>query len=580
MSRYLHGAETVETVSGPVPIEEVPSSIIAVFGTSELAATKNMYRTIKLDEAEALYGEGTILDTLRRIHTYYTPFATVIGIPLGKPGEFVPAKADKQPHGVTMGSSIATAYLDQPGFTLPAISNPNGLELTYATDTPTVATVDAKTGKVALVKEGAAVVTITIKADATHEGGELKCALTVEKALPADAGKTASTAALPFSEGTLVLGSTLRLSVTNSQGLPVTWVSSAPDVASVDATGVVTALTEGSAQIAADITGDSTYARVVLTCELTVAKPADKLLASFIDALPLLTKSRTRFGFNPKICLAPGIMHKPGASGAVLPIARKLRQVWLADVPEQTATPEEAREAKQKMSDERIFCMWPRPKVLNARGSTVVDWAAPSWAGLIAQVDKNLAGIQGGSGYWCSPSNLKLGDVVGVEHELDFIINEPDTQVNYLNQNGIATIINYGGLMAWGNRSTSYPDKTDPMTLLAWRRTADVIEESIEYFVMQFIDRPMFTRPDSLATTLLGRVQDSVNDYLRSLVGTAIVDGKCWIDIKANPLAELSKGVIRFKYRFVPPMVTEHIVLDAEIYVQGLEDAFKKLIGG
>ncbi|MNH21076.1 Phage tail sheath protein [compost metagenome] len=210
----------------------------------------------------------------------------------------------------------------------------------------------------------------------------------------------------------------------------------------------------------------------------------------------------------------------------------------------------------------------------------MVDWAAPSWAGLIAQVDKNLAGIQGGSGYWCSPSNLKLGDVVGVEHELSFVINDRDTEVNYLNANGIATVINFGGLLAWGNRSTAFPNKTDPMTFLAWRRTADVIEESIEYFTMKFLDRPMFTRPDSLANTLLGSIQDSVNDFLRSKVGTAIIDGKCWITSADNPLDQLSQGRVKFRYRFTPPMMTEHIILEAEIYVQGLEDAFKKLVGG
>ncbi|MNQ32640.1 Phage tail sheath protein [compost metagenome] len=290
--------------------------------------------------------------------------------------------------------------------------------------------------------------------------------------------------------------------------------------------------------------------------------------------------ARTKFGFIPKICMAPGIMHKPGASGAALPVARKLRQVWLADVPAETASIEEARQAKQAMSDERIFCMWPRPKVIDDQGATMVDWAAPSWAGLIAQVDKNLAGIQGGSGYWCSPSNLKLGDVVGVEHELSFVINDRDTEVNYLNANGIATVINFGGLLAWGNRSTAFPNKTDPMTFLAWRRTADVIEESIEYFTMKFLDRPMFTRPDSLANTLLGSIQDSVNDFLRSKVGTAIIDGKCWITSADNPLDQLSQGRVKFRYRFTPPMMTEHIILEAEIYVQGLEDAFKKLVGG
>ncbi|MGL4757381.1 MAG: Ig-like domain-containing protein [Aeromonadaceae bacterium] len=578
MATFLHGVETVETVSGPVPVNEIASSIIAVFGTSDLAAPKQMVLTRTLDEAKAAYGDGSILETLRRVHTYYTPYNTVIGVPLGKDADFQTPDG-KGPSGVTLGSNTAKAFIDD-GAGLPVVMhNPNDLALAWSVDDEAVATIDAATGVLTPIKAGEVTLTLTVTGNDFFEGDTLTCTVTVAQTNP-NAGKTATGAALTDATQTAYLGSVLALMVVDSQGLPVIWRSSNPAIATVDATGLVTPVKEGIAQITAELAGDANWAPVTLTCALTVAKPSDVLLAAFIEAVPLLLKARTKFGFNPKIGLAPGIMHKPGASGAVLPVARKIRMTWLADVPANVSTPEAARLAKQAMSDERIFCLWPRPKVLDADAAVVIDWAAPSWAGLIAQVDKDLAGIDGGSGYWCSPSNLKLGDVVGAEHELEFIINERDTEVNYLNSNGIATLINYGGWSAFGNRSTAFPDQTDPMTFLCWRRTADVIEESIEYFVMKFLDRPMFTRPDQLQSTLLGRVQDSVNDFLRSKIGSALVDGKCWIDVKANPLANLAQGIIRFKYRFTPPMVTEHIMMDAEIYVQGLEEAFKKLVGG
>lgn len=578
MATFLHGVETVETVSGPVPVNEIASSIIAVFGTSELAAPKQMVLTRTLDEAKAAYGDGSILETLRRVHTYYTPYNTVIGVPLGKDADFQPPDG-KGPSGVTLGSNTAKAFIDD-GAGLPVVMhNPNDLALAWSVDDEAVATIDAATGVLTPIKAGEVTLTLTVTGNDFFEGDTLTCTVTVAQTNP-NAGKTATGAALTDATQTAYLGSVLALMVVDSQGLPVIWRSSNPAIATVDATGLVTPVKEGIAQITAELAGDANWSPVTLTCALTVAKPSDALLAAFIEAVPLLLKARTKFGFNPKIGLAPGIMHKPGASGAVLPVARKIRMTWLADVPANVSTPEAARLAKQAMSDERIFCLWPRPKVLDADAAATVAWAAPSWAGLIAQVDKDLAGIQGGSGYWCSPSNLKLGDVVGTEHELEFIINERDTPVNYLNANGIATLINYGGWLAFGNRSTAFPDKTDPMTFLCWRRTADVIEESIEYFVMQFLDRPMFTRPDQLQSTLLGRVQDSVNDFLRSKIGSALIDGKCWIEVSANPLVNLAQGIIRFKYRFTPPMVTEHIMMDAEIYVQGLEEAFKKLVGG
>lgn len=578
MAQFLKGVETVETVSGPVPVNEVASSILAVFGTSELAEPGKMVLTRTLDDAKATYGEGSILAALRRIHTYYTPYNTVIGIPLGKDSDFA-TPPGKAPSGVTLGSSTARAFIDD-GAGLPVmVSNPHGLTLAFAGDDDTVATVNPATGELTPLTEGELTLTLSVTGNDFYDDDEIVCTVTVEQTNP-DEGKAATGAALNASALPVYLGSVTALMVENSQGLSVVWSCSNPAIATVDATGLVTPVSEGIAQVSAAMAGDATYAPITLTCDITVSKATDALLAAFIDAVPVMLKARTLFGFNPKICLAPGIIDKPGAAGAVLPVARKLRQIWLADLPAVTATPEQARLARQPLSDERILGLWPRPKVLDDDGAALVDWAAPSWGGLIAQVDKNLAGIQGGSGYWCSPSNIKLGDVVGVEYPLDFVISDPDCETNYLCANGIATIANYGGLLAWGNRTTAFPDKSDPMTFLCWRRTADVIEESIEYFTVQFLDRPMFTRPDQLASTLLGRIQDSVNDFLRSKVGTALIDGKCWIDASANPLSELSQGIIHFKYRFTPPMVTEHIVLDAEVYVQGLEDAFKQLIGG
>ncbi|WP_165791436.1 hypothetical protein [Aeromonas jandaei] len=145
MATFLHGVETVETVSGPVPVNEIASSIIAVFGTSDLAAPKQMVLTRTLDEAKAAYGDGSILETLRRVHTYYTPYNTVIGVPLGKDADFQTPDG-KGPSGVTLGSNTAKAFIDD-GAGLPVVMhNPNDLALAWSVDDEAVATIDAATG--------------------------------------------------------------------------------------------------------------------------------------------------------------------------------------------------------------------------------------------------------------------------------------------------------------------------------------------------------------------------------------------------------------------------------------------------
>ncbi|ODS05179.1 phage tail sheath family protein [Vibrio scophthalmi] len=306
---------------------------------------------------------------------------------------------------------------------------------------------------------------------------------------------------------------------------------------------------------------------------------ADPMLGKFLTCLPLIRQTQAVYGFMPKIFLAPGLIDKPGAASQAVAAIRKTRGMWITEPPA-GSTQEQARVFANGISDYRATCYYPRLKVLNNEGETRLDWAAPSYAGLIIQMDKNLTGEPMETGYWCSPSNLKLVDAVASEHDLEYLPNDPDCDVVQLNKAGIVTTINFNGLRAFGNRSTAYPSKSDVMTFIAWRRTMDIIEEAIEKFAMQYLDRPMFTSPDDLANTLIGRVAESVNDYLREKIGESLVFGECFIKEEQNPLSNLMQGMIKFHYKATPAMVMESIEFEAEIYSQGLENALSQLLGG
>ena len=309
------------------------------------------------------------------------------------------------------------------------------------------------------------------------------------------------------------------------------------------------------------------------------AVAADPLLAAFLQSLPMIRQTQAIHGFMPKIFLAPGIMDKEGAAQQAISAIRKTRGMWIVEPPA-GSTQEQAKLFSKAVSDYRAVCYYPRLKVLNNEGVTALDWAAPSYAGLIIQMDKNLTGEPIETGYWCSPSNLKLVDAVASEHDFEYLPNDADCEVNQLNASGIVTTINFNGLRAFGNRSTAYPSKSDVMTFTAWRRTMDMIEESIEKFAMQYLDRPMFTSPDDLANTLIGRVAESVNDYLRAKIGESLVYAECFIKQEQNPLTNLMQGKIKFHYKATPAMVMESIEFEAEIYSKGLEEALSQLLGG
>ncbi len=132
--------------------------------------------------------------------------------------------------------------------------------VTWSSDDTSVATVDA-TGKVTAVSAGTATITVT-----TVDGGyKDTCQVTVTAALVPVSGVTLNKDSLA-----LGVGDTETLTATvapaNAANQSVTWASSAPSVATVDAAGKVTAVAPGTATITAT-TVDGGF---TATCAVTV----------------------------------------------------------------------------------------------------------------------------------------------------------------------------------------------------------------------------------------------------------------------------------------------------------------------
>lgn len=585
MSEFLHGIYTNESSTGSLAFIDVASSVVGIFGTSEKAEPMKLYHTTNFDDAKALFGEGSITKALRRVHKF-VPSNSVIAIPLGKDSDFDDDVTEPATSGVTISTSSAKAYIDDGAMpSSVVISNPHNASITFTSSNEAAATVDTD-GAITLVGVGETTITLTIEFDNGVDEDPvtetLTFVLTVEQTNP-EAGKMLNGATLSASKGVVYTAMPdTPVTLSNPNALAVNYSSSDEAVAVVDnGTGEVTPLAEGSATISVDLIGDTTYQSSTLTYEVTVTAVSDALLAAFIEALPLLRKAKNKFGFSSKIHLAPGILHKQGAASLACAAVELTRGIWVGDTPEEVSSIEEAYTFKQNFADDRYVLGWPRPLVIQEDGSTQVDWFAPSIAGLIAQVDRNGTGdtIVSETGYWCSPSNYPLVDVVGPSIDVEYVPNDVSSEVNYLNANGIYSMINHGGWKGFGNYSTTFPSSTDITAFVCVRRSADVIEETIEDMTLQFLDKPMFTGPHGLQSMVCGRVRDSVNDYLRAKVGTSLVYANVYLEVEDNPLVNLQQGKIKYRYQFTPPIPMQTVEYQAEIYVQGLESAFQSLVG-
>ena len=168
-------------------------------------------------------------------------------------------------------------------------------------------------------------------------------------------------------------------------------------------------------------------------------------------------------------------------------------------------------------SSERIILCYPHLKVYDSESDSIkLQPYSQRLAGVIAAKDVE-------KGYHWSPSNTEIQGIVGIERQLTSMINDPTSEVNTLNEAGVVTVFNsYGtGLRTWGNRSAAYPSSTHPTNFICVRRTADILHESVEYSMLQFMDYP-------IDNGLIDSICETVNQFIRTLIGRgALIDGKC-----------------------------------------------------
>lgn len=326
-------------------------------------------------------------------------------------------------------------------------------------------------------------------------------------------------------------------------------------------TGIVTRVTNGSINSGATV--KCTYAY----CDVSKVD-ADDIIGDTVDGertgLQLFKDAYAHYGFYPKLIIAPDYCETDSVATEMQVIGNNIRAYAIIDAPV-TTTFEEAIEARGvngdfnsfNTSDRRTILCFPHLKVYDPfeTNDTRLEGMSARLAGLICRRDIE-------QGYWWSPSNTEFRGITGTELRLTAMINDPESEVNLLNENGIVTYFNsYGtGIRAWGNRSAAFPTSTDPIQFIPIGRTVDIISESVEYAMLQFIDFP-------ISEGVIQAVVDSVNGFLRTLVGRgALYNGsRCFYDASRNDPTEVGAGHLVFSMNILPPPPLERITFETAI---------------
>lgn len=267
------------------------------------------------------------------------------------------------------------------------------------------------------------------------------------------------------------------------------------------------------------------------------------------------------FGFSPKILIAPGYSSLKAVSTEMGVMSRYLGAIDLIDAPVGTPLSEVIKgrgpvgSINFNTSSERTVLCYPHCKVYDsATGGERLEPLSQRMAGAIAAKDIE-------KGFHFSPSNTEIQGVIGSEFSLTAKIDDPQSEVNLLNEVGVCSIFNsFGtGFRTWGNRSAAWPGNTHMKNFICVRRTADIINESIRYFSLQYMDSP-------INQALVDDLVESVNAFLRKLVGDgALIGARCWFDTSRNPKERLAAGQMLLQYKFTPPTPLERLTFETEI---------------
>lgn len=325
--------------------------------------------------------------------------------------------------------------------------------------------------------------------------------------------------------------------------------------------------------------GDIIPAGATVQAAFTYADPTKVTAADVIGALTvagtrtgmkLLSDTYNLYGFFAKILIAPVFCTQNSVAVELIALAEKLGAITYIDAPVGTTFAQVlAGRGPQgtinfNTSSDRARLCWPHVKVYDAEtdGERLEPLSSRA-AGLRAKVDLE-------NGYWWSNSNKEILGITGMEFPLAAMIDDPQSEVNQLNENGITTVFNsYGtGLRLWGNRSAAWPTVTHMRNFENVRRTADVINESIRYFSLQYMDMP-------INQALIDALTESVNAYGRKMIGDgALLGSECWYDPARNEQTELAAGHLLLSYKFTPPPPLERLTFETEItseYLVNLE---------
>lgn len=275
-----------------------------------------------------------------------------------------------------------------------------------------------------------------------------------------------------------------------------------------------------------------------------------------------------RFGYFPKLIIAPGFSPTATVRAEMDVVAGRLHALSIADLP-LGLTKQQAVEARgvagaANTSSARTVLTYPHVVIEDTTGAaeTRLDPLSSRLAGVIIATDLE-------QGWHHSPSNREIKGVVDLEVPINFYPSDYQNDTNFLNEAGIVTAMRSfaTGFRTFGNRSAAFPTSSHVENFIHARRILDMTHEAIIFYLMNYVDR-LGTRQNVEAA------EEGINAYLRAKIGDGVFYGATFrFDTAKNTAEQIADGRFFYRLECHPTSVMERITVDSYVDTKFIADA-------
>ncbi|SES09233.1 hypothetical protein SAMN04487958_1077 [Vreelandella subterranea] len=249
----------------------------------------------------------------------------------------------------------------------------------------------------------------------------------------------------------------------------------------------------------------------------------------------LLTAKQT-LGVSPKIIGVPYLDTKEVAN-AMVSVLEQLRAFGYIYA-HGCETVSEVIAYRDEFGARELMPIWPQWEAFDTDDAETRTLSPVAVAlGLRAKLDEDV-------GWHKTLSNVVVNGVTGINKDVFWDLQSPNTDAGLLNAADVTTLIQQGGYRFWGSRTCAGPESLFPFE--NYTRTAQILADTVAEAHLWAVDKPMHP---SLARDIIEGINAKFSE-LKSL--GLIVDGSAWLNETLNTPESLKAGKLRIDYDYTP----------------------------